>query len=712
MNFSYSFRLMVSAFAGALLFGAVNWPGPVEAAQIPAFTIEQALSAPFPSSLVAAPAFGRFAWVFNDHGSRNVWIAESDRKGNYQSRAVTSYVGDDGFDLGEVSWDAKGETVIYVRGGSLEGGGPVNVLSRSSGAPPQEIWAVSVTQSAPRKVGTGRSAVPAPNDERVAFVSDGQIWITALDNLTQPRQLLHDRGVDADLHWSPDGSKIAFVSERKDHSFIGVYDFLHDSITWMTPSVDEDGWIAWAPDGVTIAFIRVPAHASPARFQRDAEPWSIWVSDARTGQGHEIWMAHPGLGSAFAPTQSDDNLRWAEGNRLVFPWERTGWLHLYSVSTQGGEATLLTPGQFEVFRFEMSLDRRHIVYCANQDDPDHRHLWTVPIIASTPTALTRGESIEDLAVIASDSKNVATLHSDGRHPLRPALVTGNGQLQDLAPTSLPSGFPIDKLVVPQPIVFRSPDGLSIHGQLFATKAKTGEKRPAVLFFHGGPSRQMLLGWHPLDAYSYMYAMNEYLASQGYVVLSVNYRGGIGYGLEFRVPDKFGAAGSSELNDIKGAVDYLHNRADIDPNRIGIWGGSYGGLMTALGLSRLSNLLAAGVDYAGVHDWSTLMSPRSAISAPDVSLDQARLAFESSALATIETWRSPVLLVHADDDRNVPFSQTVALVQGLRKQGVPFEQVIIPDEIHDLLLYRSWLTLFHAADDFLDRHLYRLSSAAH
>jgi dipeptidyl aminopeptidase/acylaminoacyl peptidase len=223
---------------------------------------------------------------------------------------------------------------------------------------------------------------------------------------------------------------------------------------------------------------------------------------------------------------------------------------------------------------------------------------------------------------------------------------------------------------------------------------------------------MLLGWHPMDAYSYMYGMNQYLASQGYIVLSVNYRGGTGYGLDFRAPEKFAWEGASELNDIKGAAYYLRSRADVDPARIGIWGGSYGGLMTALGLSRLSDLLAAGVDYAGVHDWSALMAAHSSLSAPDATQDQARLAFQSSALASIETWRSPVLLIQADDDRNVPFSQTVDLVRALRKQGVPFEQVIIPDEIHDLLLHRSWLTFFHATDDYFDRHLYQLSPSRH
>ncbi|MEP6549291.1 MAG: prolyl oligopeptidase family serine peptidase [Gammaproteobacteria bacterium] len=702
----------VSIGCAAMLVVAMAWPGPAAAAVTPAFTIEQVMSAPFPSSLVAAPAQGRFAWVFNERGSRNVWIADPAAKGSYDSRAITAYAGDDGFDLGELAWDAKGETLMFTRGGSLEGGGPVNVTSQPTGAPPQQIWAVTVGQPTVRKLATGHSAVPAPNDERVAYLVDGQIWVTALDASAKPRQLLHDRGFDSQLHWSPDGSRLAFVSGRKDHSFIGVYDFGRDAITWLTPSVDGDGAIAWAPDGLNIAFIRVPTHLALSEFQREAEPWAIWLADARTGRGREIWKAQKGAGSNFSPSQSADNLLWADGGRLIFPWERSGWRHLYSISTQGGEPTQLTPGQFEVFRFELSRDRRRIVYCANQDDLDHRHLWSIAPAGGPPIQLTRGDTIEDLAVIGGDSRSVAALHSDGRRPLRPAVVAAKGQVQDLAPASLPQEFPIDKLVVPEQVVFRSPDGLSIHGQLFAAHLKKGERRPAVLFFHGGPTRQMLLGWHPLDAYSYSYAMNQYLAAQGYIVLSVNYRGGIGYGTEFRLPDKFAFAGASELNDIKGAAYYLRERADVDPKRIGIWGPSYGGLMTALGLSRASDLLAAGVDYAGVSDWSGLMSSNMELSAPDASQEQMRLAFQSSALASMDTWRSPVLLIHADDDRNVPFAQTVDQVRALRRHGIPFEQIVIPDEIHDLLLYRSWIMLFHATDDFFDRKLYNLSSPAH
>ena len=275
-------------------------------------------------------------------------------------------------------------------------------------------------------------------------------------------------------------------------------------------------------------------------------------------------------------------------------------------------------------------------------------------------------------------------------------------MTDLASGAIPPDFPADRLVEPQAVVFASPDGLRVHGQLFLPPAGRRKPGPAVLFFHGGPYRQMLTGWHPMGAYSFMYGLNQYLANEGYVVLSVNYRGGIGYGLDFREPVNFGAAGASEFQDILGGANFLRGRPDIDPKRIGIWGGSYGGLMTALGLARASNLLTAGVDYAGVHDWRVL-EPQ--LAGPNEPAGASQRAFQSSAMADVGKWRSPVLVVHADDDREVPFSQSVELVQALRRQGVDVEQMVLPDEVHVMLRGRSWLDFFAAADDFFARHLW-------
>jgi len=281
-------------------------------------------------------------------------------------------------------------------------------------------------------------------------------------------------------------------------------------------------------------------------------------------------------------------------------------------------------------------------------------------------------------------------------------VNGNAP-KDLA--ALPTDFPSKSLVEPQPVILDGADGMKIHAQLFLpANMKPGERRPAAIFFHGGSRRQMLLGFNYSIYYHNAYALSQYLVSRGYIAMAVNYRSGIGYGMEFREALNYGATGASEFQDVLGAGLYLRTRPDVDGKRIGVWGGSYGGYLTAMGLSRASDLFAAGVDIHGVHDWN--VARRTFIPSHDPASDPeaARLAFESSPMASVKTWRSPVLLIHGDDDRNVAFNETVTLVEALRKQKVEFEQLVFPDEVHSFLRYENWLNAYRAAAEFFDRKL--------
>jgi len=347
-----------------------------------------------------------------------------------------------------------------------------------------------------------------------------------------------------------------------------------------------------------------------------------------------------------------------------------------------------------------------VIFSSNQDDIDRRHLWRVPVDGGRVRAITTGKGIEWGPVILSDGSSVAFCRSDARRPARAVILTGSSEPRDLSPDAVPADFPSAALVEPQPVTFSAADGMPIPAQLFLpANLKPGDRRPAAIFFHGGSRRQMLLGWNYLPYYHNAYAMNQYLASRGYVVLAVNYRSGIGYGMKFREALNYGAAGASEYQDVVGAGLYLRSRPDVDPQRIGLWGGSYGGYLTALGLARASDLFAAGVDLHGVHDWTALGRDRASGSEPR---DEAalRLAFESSPMAHVKGWRSPVLLIHGDDDRNVPFSESVTLAGALRAQGVHCEQLIFPDEVHGFLRHANWLRAYRAAADFFDRQLAR------
>jgi dipeptidyl aminopeptidase/acylaminoacyl peptidase len=674
------------------------------AAQAPSFTIASALGAPFPSQLTAAPAGGRVAWVFNARGSRNIWVGDAGANGTFTSRQLTGYTGDDGVEIGQLAWSHDGQALAFVRGGEP------NPRDLPLGGTPAQLWAMAVGDSAPHLVGDGSSPTPAPNDNRLAWVSRNSIVLGSMDGSAKPQTIVRDLGRAGSLAWSPDGSRLAFVSNRGDHSIVGVYDLTRRSLTWLAPSIDRDAGPIWSPDGTRIAFIRIPPGApGPFSSVRTAAPWSIWIADVATGKARELWRAGPGAGSRFYSLEGNSAFAWGADDRIVFPWEGTGWVHLYSIPASGGTPTLLTPGDFEVFSADLSPDRRRIVFSSNQGDSDHRHIREVPVSGGTPVAVTSGATIADLPVYTSDGRAIVFLRADAKSPMRPAAVVaqGGGRFgapQDLAAQAIPADFPGASFVVPQPVVFRSPDGMMVHAQLFLPPGATPATRhPALLFFHGGPYRQMLLGPNPMDAYAYMYAENQYFANRGYVVLSVNYRGGTGYGLDFRVPANFGPSGASEYNDIVGAANYLKSRADVDPKRLGVWGGSYGGYMTALALARGSDIFAAGVDYAGVHDWSGLLKVYAPFGAPAVS-DSVALA--SSPVSSMKQWRSPVLVIQADDDHNVPFGQTVLLVKALREQQVPHELIVIPNEIHDLLLHRSWLRYFDAQSEFLGRHLLR------
>jgi dipeptidyl aminopeptidase/acylaminoacyl peptidase len=690
-------------FAILCLIGTLGIMGIAFGADSATTSIDRYLKAPFASELSAAPTGERVAWILDERGARNIWVAAAP---DYKGRRLTPYSEDDGQDLGEIAWSADGRFLVYSRGGDLDTNGDIPNPRNLPETPEQAVYVIPFDGGPPRKLGDGRGA-SVSRDGRVAFLRNGQIWMTTLDTEkagVKPAEAVHTKASSSELQWSPDGSTLAFTSYRGDHSFIGVYRVANKNVTYLDPSVDRDTSPVWSPDSRRVAFLR-RAYSSaiavgPAR--EAATPWSIRIADVSSAVGREAWHADKGPGSAFRGMDAEHQIFWADGNRLVFPWERDGWLHLYSVPADGGRAQLLTPGEFEIEHVSLSRERRDVLFSSNQDDIDRRHIWRVAAAGGKPSALLLGEGIEWEPVEVVNGA-VAFLRSSVSETSRAALKIGSTPVRDMAPESIPADVATN-FVKPQPVIFPASDGLAIHGQLFLPPGGGANKHAAVIFFHGGSRRQMLLGYHYRRYYSNAYAMNQYLASLGFVVLSVNYRSGTGYGLNFREALNFGNAGGSEYNDVMGAGLYMAARADVDPKRIGAWGGSYGGYLTALALARASSIFAAGVDMHGVHDWS-IRTDRSltALNADELR-EIERTALQSSPLGDVKDWRSPVLLIHGDDDRNVAFNQTVRLVEALRARGVEFEQLIFPGEVHEFLLEESWIKAYRAAADFLTRKL--------
>jgi dipeptidyl aminopeptidase/acylaminoacyl peptidase len=669
------------------------------------FTLEQVMSAPFPENLTAAKTGNRVAWTLNEEGKRNIWVAEGP---DFKARRLTPYTDDDGGDLPSVSFSQDANTIIYVRGEQKNSSGQYgNPASDPAGAQ-LALWAVDWKGGTPRKIDEGGLEASVSAKGWVAYDKDGQIWTAPLDASEKPKQIVV-RGNCSDPHWSPEGEKLAFVAGRGDHAFITVYDVDAHRILYVSPSVDRDGDPVWSLDGKHIAFVRRPAEPrdTPQGYfiaPDKPHPWAIWIADAATGSAKEVWhssTAPQGSYPHMAGETGGGAINWAAGNQLVMASEEDGWQHLYALSADGGKPKLLTPGDCEVEQWSFTPDKKTVLFNSNCNDIDRRHLWSVGVNGDHLFQWEKLRSIKWSPVALSDGKTVAYLGSDANVPPIPQLTT----LADHATVSkvlkdFPERFPADDLVEPQQAVFKSNDGLEIHAQLFLPKnAKAGAKFPAVIFLHGGPVRQMLLGWHYMYYYSNSYAMNQYLASRGYIVLALNYRSGIGYGRAFREAPGRAGRGAKEYEDVVAAGKYLQSRNDVDGKRIGLWGGSYGGYLTALGLGRNSDLFAAGVDLHGVHDW-----PTDNWDGKNISPELNKLAHDSSPVTAVNTWKSPVLFIHGDDDRNVYFTQTVDLVARLRERGVEIEQLVFPDDVHDFLLHRHWLEAYHAASDFFDRHL--------
>jgi len=651
---------------------------------------------------VAAENSGRIAWVFTARGERNVWIADAP---NFEARQVTHYTGDDGMPIAALKLTPDGRTVVYARGSEANDAGEIADPTSGVEKRVQQVWAADVDKGEPRllgDMGCGEEDCEdiqiSPSGEFAVWSAKKQIWIAPISGKDKAKALTYARGSNSEPKWSPDGKKVAFVSHRDDHSFIGIYEFGRSTLRYVSPSADRDLYPRWSPDGSQLAFVRlVGRQMKQPLIPQLPRPWAIWVYDVAKDSAREIWKSGPDLDDSLPRLTEDGSFKFAAKNRIVFSSEQDGWNHLYSMATSGGSATLLTSGKFETEDVALSSNKTSVIYSSNQDDVDRRHLWRVGVEGGTPEALTRGETMEWTPLEIAGK--VVCLGSTATTPAMPYVVNSHGR-EMIAKSALPADFPSAQLVTPKQVIFEASDGWEIHGQLF--EPKLSGSRPALIFIHGGSVRQMMLGFHYMDYYHNAYAMNQYLASRGYVVLSVNYRTGIMYGRHFRQPKDGGPRGGAEYKDIVAAGKYLQSLPNVDAKKIGLWGGSYGGYLTAMGLAHDSDLFAAGVDLHGVHDWSDFKEEFPA-DAPDHDA-AVKLAFQSSPNAAIATWRSPVLLIQGDDDRNVNFSQTVDLLQRLRTQKVHVEELIFPDEVHGFLLWRSWIKAYGATEEFFGREL--------
>ncbi len=666
------------------------------------FTMADIIAAPYIYP-VAPSADGRsIAYITREARSRNVYFM---RTGAPAVR-VARYPEDDGRDLADVAVSRSGDAVAYVRGGNLNKQGESPNPAGTTDMPRQQVWIVGTANDVPRYLGPGSEPMFTPDNRHVLWRAAGTVKFAEL--LWSGHRLV---GVGEPVDWllgehdgmrfSPDGSKIAY--ERS--TGIEIYDVASQTAVVIPHGADTDLGPAWSPDGKQLAFRREPSD-SPGIARNvcgggerycgpmiAAQPWAIWVADLADLRPRRIWQAGPGVGSVYYPLDQDyspgqhgDQLFWSADGRIGFVWERDGWRHLYSVPSSGGEARLLTAGDGEVETAALSPDRKSIFYATNIGDLGRRHISVVGFDGVPARSITSGEKSQWAPTPLADGA-LAYIGAGWADP--PAVVVRNagGSTQRASLPKVPVGFPSALLVRPTLVEFPASDGQTAFGQLFVPARPVG---CAIVFSHGGIRRQMLPGFHYMDAYQYLYEMNQYLASRGCIVLSVEYRSSIMRGEAFRDAPGWGFSENSEIRDFVGAAKFLMARKDVDANRgVGIYGLSWGGYMTAEALALHSDLFKVGFDMAGVHT-----------AADDVG-------YAHSAVGHLDTWTSPVFLTQGDDDMNVDFNDGTVLARALqaRRPDVEFKQRVLPGQTHDLYqTYEQLVEIYAEGSEFLLGHL--------
>jgi len=739
-----------AAAVSAVLAATLPAVGIAQPAAVP--SIAPWMSPASPLELVSAKKADRLAFVVYEHGLRNVYTAAAP---DFRARRLTNFLADDGVDLTDVEISDNGQVIVFVRGSAPNRWGWIANPGHSPAGGDRAIWAVRASGGPAWRVATGAAPELSPDGQWVLFTRDGQIHRARVLRTGAPSvadtggvPLIRLWGRNGAPRWSPDGRRIAFVSEREHHAFVTVYDVASRTVQYVAPSVDCDGAPAWSPDGRYLAFSRTPG--TPFGLQRRTPPGnanpamgcgngfgapaSVAVTDGQSNlarspgfftaslpggyrlalmvadvgaakhitsplvaaqiPAREVWHASVG-DSVFT---SLNGMTWA-GNSIAFPVNVPGdeWERWYSIPAGGGTPVPLTTtdGLIEdAGSVAWSRDGGRTMYwTTNATDIERRHIWRVPSSGGTPERLSTGDGVETHPRPLASGSHVAVLYFGARTPASVALVPAGGGAPRIVYPTLGRDFPTASHVTPEIVQTRASDGMAVSNQLFMPRdMKPGEKRPAIVFVHGGPSRQMLPAYHYMQFYHWSYAVNQWLADQGYVVLSVNYRRGIGYGKSFRNAPGARDKGNSEYLDVVAGAKYLQQRADVDPARVGIWGLSYGGLLASQALARNSDIFVAGVDMAGVHHY-------------DYSLDTTASAFTSAAIGAIDQWKSPVFLVHGDDDRNVDFAQTVGLVQLLRARKVYHELMVVPDDLHESMLHANWIDTFDRMGVFLKRFVW-------
>jgi dipeptidyl aminopeptidase/acylaminoacyl peptidase len=566
----------------------------------------------------------------------------------------------------------------------------------------------------------------SPDGKHIAYVSLGQVWIVAAAG-GAPVQLTHDvkgpgdpRGAtDSHIQWNPNDTWILFESGKKGYNELYTVSDngqgpnliaateIYKGKDVITTNIAQDKGDAvssdrfdahaqWSSDGTRISYT-----------QRSREYFSgilkVQPFDAKSGTpagtALDLYKAKNDPGGAWAVNTA----AWSpDSNTLAVVLQASHWDKVWLIPSRGGKPKQLTFGAGEDEDPIYSPDGKWIAFESNRDTPEQRHIWLVPATGGDAHQLAHLSGIEGEPHWSADSQSV-------RFSLRTTLGASSNYIAPVAGTSPPqqvgqtrhSRFE-DIGITPEVVHWKSKDGLPIAGILYKpADYKLGTRYPSVILAHGGPEGQVTLSAAPWSLY---------LADQGYIVLEPNFRGSTGYGEHFRnanVED----SGGGEIDDVIAGVDFLVSTGLADPKHVGISGGSHGGTVVANAVAKYPDVFAVGIEKFGVVDRALFLKYTNRNSAirwetkmggpPEKKPAVYRKANILPDVANIKT---PLLVLHGEQDPQVPPQESQELVAALKASSKIFEYRTYPNEGHGFQQRDHRLDADKRELAFLDKYL--------
>jgi dipeptidyl aminopeptidase/acylaminoacyl peptidase len=449
-------------------------------------------------------------------------------------------------------------------------------------------------------------------------------------------------------------------------------------LVWLDPGIEgrELSVMArgWAPREDRALLMSIPLDYKDRWFHMATPDGRITTIDHL---GNEAWVGGPGL----------FNAGWLDDGEIYFVSERDGWAHLYTIAHDGGTATPITSGQWEVRDAELSRDGRTFYISTSEQHPGEQHLYSVPVDGGQRTRITSMTGWNE-AVVSPDGQRVAVLHSEANMPsdlyIRPASPSGEPRRITWSTTD---EFDSGPWIQPEIVVIPASDGAPVYSRIYRPRDVGAQPNgAAVVFVHGaGYLQNADRGW---SSYFREYMFHHLLASRGYVVLDMDYRGSAGYGADWRT-GIYRHMGGKDLSDQVDGVRWLVANEGVDAERIGIYGGSYGGFITLMALFTEPDVFQAGAALRSVTDWAHYNHGYTAriLNQPQ---DDPVAYQRSSPIYFAEGLEGDLLIAHGMVDTNVHFQDVVRLAQRLIELGKDdWEMAVYPVEGHAFTRPESW-----------------------